>query len=56
MDVFHAQGQAAVNGKPAVYSLQHVPDAAACILIDDKSLFGRNIYFTHSLIYVHKKG
>lgn len=53
--VFHVQRQAAVNGKPAVYSLQHVPDTAACILIDNKSLFGRNIYFTHSLIYVHKK-
>lgn len=33
----------------------HVPEAAACISIDDKSLFGRLIYSTHSLIYVNKK-
>lgn len=36
-----------VNGKPAVYSLQRVPDTAACRVIDDKSLFRRNIYILH---------
>lgn len=44
-----------VNGKPAVYSFQHVPGTAAPVLIDDESLFGRNICFTYSLTYVHKE-
>lgn len=55
MCIFHVQRQAAVNGKPDVYSVRHVPDTAACILIGDELLFGRNIYFTHSLIRVHIK-
>ena len=55
MSAFHARRQAAVKGTAAASSLQREPDTAACILINDKLLFDRNAYFTHSLIYVHKK-